>query len=75
MAEASNQIWCWEITKLLGPTKWMYFYLYVVPEIFSRYAVGCMIAERENSALDAATVLPVEHCQCFAAGQEVVLHL
>ena len=41
----------WDITKLLGPTKWTYFYLYVVLDIFSRYAVGWMVADRENSAL------------------------
>ena len=40
-----------DITRLLGPTKWTYFYLYVVLDIFSRYAVGWMVADRENSAL------------------------
>ena len=51
VATAPNQTWCWDITKLLGPTKWTYFYLYVVLDIFSRYAVGWMVADRENSAL------------------------
>ena len=40
VATAPNQTWSWDITKLLGPTKWTYFYLYVVLDIFSRYAVG-----------------------------------
>ena len=48
---APNQTWSWDITKLLVPTKWTYFYLYVVLDIFSRYAVGWMVADRENSAL------------------------
>ena len=43
-------------TKLLGPTKWTYFYLYVVLGIFSRYAVGWMVADRENSALAACLI-------------------
>ena len=43
-------------TKLLGPTKWTYFYLYVVLDIFSRYAVGWMVADRENSALAACLI-------------------
>ena len=42
VATAPNQTWSWDITKLLGPTKWTYFYLYVVLDIFSRYAVGCV---------------------------------
>ena len=51
VAEAPNQTWSWDITKLLGPTKWTYFYLYVLLDIFSRYAVGWMVADRENSTL------------------------
>ena len=51
MATGPNQTWSWDITKLLGPKKRTYFYLYVVLDIFSRYAVGWMVADRENSAL------------------------
>jgi len=51
VATAPNQTWSWDITKLLGPKKWTYFYLYVLLDIFSRYVVGWMVADRENSAL------------------------
>jgi putative transposase len=51
MATAPNQVWSWDITKLLGPQKWAYYYLYLLLDIFSRYAVGWMVADRENSAL------------------------
>ena len=51
LATAPNQVWSWDITKLLGPTKWTYYYLYVILDIFSRYAVGWMVADRENAAL------------------------
>ena len=51
MATGSNQVWSWDITRLLGPKKWSYFYLYVILDIFSRYVVGWMVADRENSAL------------------------
>ena len=51
LATASNQLWSWDITKLLGSTKWTYFYLYVILDVFSRYVVGWMIAERESAAL------------------------
>jgi len=51
LATAPNQLWSWDITKLLGPSKWTYFYLYVILDVFSRYVVGWMIAERESAAL------------------------
>ncbi|GFP26554.1 putative transposase, partial [Candidatus Hakubella thermalkaliphila] len=51
LARAPNQVWSWDITKLLGPVKWSYFYLYVIMDIFSRYVVGWMVATRESAAL------------------------
>ena len=51
LAAGPNQVWSWDITKLLGPAKWTYFYLYVIMDIFSRYVVGWMFADREKAAL------------------------
>lgn len=51
LATAPNQLWSWDITKLLGPAKWTYFYLYVILDVFSRYVVGWMIADREGKEL------------------------
>jgi putative transposase len=51
LATGPNQVWSWDITKLLGPVKWTYFYLYVILDIYSRYAVGWMVAYRESAAL------------------------
>ena len=51
LATAPNQVWSWDITKLLGPTKWTYFYLYVILDIFSRYVVGWMLADAESTQL------------------------
>jgi len=51
LATAPNQVWSWDITKLLGPVKWTYFYLYVIMDIFSRYVVGWMIAPAESAIL------------------------
>ena len=62
VATAPNQTWSWDITKLLGPTKWTYFYLYVVLDIFSRYA-GWMVADRENSALAGRLIEETCHKQ------------
>ncbi len=51
VATAPNQVWTWDITKLKGPVKWTYFYLYVVLDLFSRYVVGWMVAPREAAHL------------------------
>jgi putative transposase len=51
LATQPNQLWSWDITKLLGPATWTYFYLYVILDVFSRYVVGWMIAHRESAAL------------------------
>ncbi len=51
LATAPNQVWSWDITKLLGPAKWTYYYLYVILDIFSRYVVGWMLALMESARL------------------------
>ena len=51
LARRPNELWSWDITKLLGPTKWTYFYLYVMLDVFSRYVVGWMVAHRESATL------------------------
>lgn len=51
LATGPNQVWSWDITKLLGPQKWTYFYLYVLLDIFSRYVVGWLLASRESAGL------------------------
>ena len=61
LATGPNQLWSWDITKLLGPTKWTYYYLYVLLDVFSRYAVGWLLAYRESAAL--ASKLIAESCE------------
>jgi len=51
VAQAPNEVWSWDITKLLGPEKWTFFYLYVILDIFSRYVVGWTVARRESANL------------------------
>jgi putative transposase len=66
LATRPNEVWSWDITKLKGPAKWTYFYLYVILDIFSRYTVGWMVASRESAAL--AKRLIAETC----AKQEII---
>lgn len=61
LATGPNQVWSWDITKLLGPEKWTYFHLYVLLDIFSRYVVGWMVADYESGAL--AQSLIAEACE------------
>ena len=72
LATGSNQVWSWDITKLLGPAKWTYFYLYVLLDIFSRYVVGWMVAPQESASL--AKKLIEESCvkQSIRSGQLVI---
>lgn len=51
LAERPNELWSWDITKLLGPAKWTYFYLYVILDVFSRYVVGWTIQHRESASV------------------------
>jgi putative transposase len=69
LATQPNELWSWDITKLLGPTKWTYYYLYKILDVFSRFVVGWMVAHRELASL--AEDLIAETClrQGIAPGQ------
>ena len=56
VARGPNSVWSWDITKLKSSTKWVYFYLYVILDIYSRYVVGWMVAERESTELASELV-------------------
>lgn len=51
VATGPNQVWTWDIAKLPGPAKWVFFCLYVVLDLFSRFVVGWLIAAQESAAL------------------------
>jgi hypothetical protein len=51
VAAVPNAVWSWDITKLLGPVKWTYYYLYVIIDIYSRYVPGWMLARAERAHL------------------------
>ena len=67
-----NQVWSWDITKLLGPAKWSFFYLYVILDIFSRYVVGWMVATRESASLAQRLIAESCHKQNIGAHQLTV---
>ncbi|MBA2451199.1 MAG: IS3 family transposase [Chloroflexi bacterium] len=73
LATAPNQVWSWDITKLLGPATWTYFSLYVILDIYSRYVVGWMVAHREHAELAERLIAETIAKQAVPAGQ-LTLH-
>lgn len=73
LATGPNQVWSWDITKLLGPEKWTYFYLYVLLDIFSRYVVGWMVAPRESGHFARALIEETLKQQNIKPG-ELIIH-
>lgn len=73
MATGPNELWSWDITKLKGPVKWTYFYLYVILDVFSRYVVGWMVAHRESAKLAERLIAETFERQGISPGQ-LILH-
>lgn len=72
LATEPNQVWSWDITKFQGPVKWTYYYLYVIIDIFSRYVVGWMIAQRELGALAKRLIEDTYEKQNIGLGQLII---
>ena len=73
LAERPNELWSWDITKLLGPAKWTYFYLYVILDVFSRYVVGWTIQYKESARIAEQLITQAIEQQDIAPGQ-LTLH-
>ena len=72
LATRPNEVWSWDITKLLGPAKWTYYYLYVILDVFSRYVVGWMLAPKESADLAEQLLAETCHKQDILPGQLTV---
>ncbi len=72
LAERPNELWSWDISKLKGPAKWTHFYLYVILDVFSRYAVGWTVQHRENAQLAKALIGQAAEQQKIAREQLTV---
>jgi putative transposase len=68
LAERPNELYSWDITKLLGPAKWTYYYLYVILDVFSRYAVGWTVQQRENAHVASELIAQVADQQQIQPG-------
>jgi putative transposase len=73
LATAPNQVWSWDITKLLGPAKWTYYYVYVILDVFSRYVVGWTVQYREGATIAKELIAQSLRQQQIPPGQ-LTLH-
>jgi putative transposase len=73
LAQSPNQLWSWDITKLKSHQKWVYYYLYVMLDVFSRYVVGWMIAEQESADLGQQLIRQSYENQGITPG-ELTIH-
>ena len=73
LAKAPNQLWSWDITKLKGPAPWSYYYLYVILDVYSRYVVGWLLADRESAIL-AKTMIQQAYQQQHIRMDQLTLH-
>jgi putative transposase len=68
LASRPNEVWSWDISKLKGPATWTYFYLYVILDVFSRYAVGWTVQHRESAELAKALIAQASEQQQIEPG-------
>jgi len=72
LAQGPNEVWSWDISKLLGPAKWTYFYLYVILDVFSRYCVAWTVQHRESASVAEALIAQAVAQQKIARDQLTV---
>lgn len=73
VATAPNQVYSWDITYLPSQVKGLFFYLYLVLDIYSRKIVGWQIHHEELSVLAADLIVDICHREGVEPGQ-VALH-
>jgi putative transposase len=73
VADGANQVWSWDITKIAGPHKWTRFHLYVILDVWSRFAVGWLVAPRESARLAEELIAASAHAERIDPGQ-LTLH-
>jgi putative transposase len=69
IATGPNQVWSWDITKLRGPHKWAWFQLYVILDVYSRYALAWLVAPRESARLAEELIAEAIYTHQVPAGQ------
>ena len=66
-ARGPCEVWSWDITWMPGPIRGVFFYLYLILDIFSRKVVGWEVHERESAEHAAELVRQGEHAKSWGA--------
>lgn len=72
LASGPSEVWSWDITKLKGPEKWTYYYLYTIIDIYSRCTVGWMLAHCESAELAKKLIQETIEKQGIEPGQLII---
>jgi len=72
LAEEPNQLWSWDITWLKGPSRGLFFYLYAMIDVFSRYIVGWLLADEETGELGKRLIEVSYQRQAIQSGQLII---
>ena len=73
IATAPNQVWSWDITKLRGPERGVYYELFVIIDIYSRYVIAWCVAAAETGELAKEFIDAAINTQGIGRGQ-LTLH-
>lgn len=73
LATRPNELWSWDITKLKGPAKWTYYYLYKIIDVYSRNVVGWMVAHKESAELAEGFIADTMLKQEIKPGQLTIM--
>ena len=69
VARRPNQVWSWDITKLRGPERGVYYELFVIIDIYSRYVIDWTVAAAETGELAKEFIDAAIRAQGIEAGQ------
>jgi putative transposase len=72
-AAGPNQVWSWDITWLPGPAKGVFYYLYLILDVYSRKVVGWEVHDEESSEL-ASQLVQKAYLREGIAGMPLILH-
>ena len=69
VARRPNEVWSWDITKLRGPQRGVYYELFVIIDIYSRYVIAWTVAAAETGELAKDFIDAAITAQDIKAGQ------
>lgn len=72
-ATAPNQIWSWDITYMFSPVRGIYYYLYMIIDVFSRLIIHWEVHEKESADI-AANFFAIAYQLHGVKKDQLILH-